>query len=125
MMNGSSNTVPILLVEDEPLLAFALMDSLEERGYHVSVCGTGIDAINFIEMEDCIAAVVTDIRLGNGPDGWEVARCAREHFPGTPVVYITGDSAGAFASKKVPESILLQKPFPLSSLIDAVSALVH
>ncbi|HKT15761.1 MAG TPA: response regulator [Allosphingosinicella sp.] len=115
----------LLLVEDEPLVAMSLADALEESGFRVSLCGTGFDALNYIEMEDSIAAVVTDIRLGNGPDGWEVARRAREHFPGATIIYITGDSAAEYSTEGVPKSVILQKPFPTAQLVNAVSSLLH
>jgi DNA-binding response OmpR family regulator len=115
----------LLLVEDEPLVAMSLADALEECGFRVSLCGTGFDALNYIEMEDSITAIVTDIRLGNGPDGWEVARRAREHFPCAKVVYITGDSAAEYSTEGVPKSVILQKPFPTAELVDTVSSLLH
>lgn len=114
-----------LIVEDEPLVAMALVEALEECGYSASVCGTGFDALNFIEMERGLLGVVTDIRLGEGPNGWEVARRAREHFPAAPVIYITGDSANAFAAEGVPKSVILQKPFPLKEFLRTVSSLLH
>jgi len=115
----------LLLVEDEPLVATVLADALEESGYHVSLCGTGFDALNYLEMEDSIAAVVTDIGLGEGPDGWEVARRAREQFPDAPVIYITGRGAGAAAGQRVSESLILQKPFASKDLLLALSRLLN
>jgi hypothetical protein len=50
--------------------------------------------------------------LGRGQiDGWEIDRHAREIDPEFPVVYMSGDSAEAWASKGVPNSIMLAKPF--------------
>jgi len=115
------NIESLLLVEDEPLVALSLADALEEGGFRVNLCGTGFDALNFIEMEESITAVVTDIRLGDGPDGWEVARRAREYFPRAQVVYITGDRAGEFPDEAVAGAVLLQKPFAMDELVKAVS----
>ena len=115
----------LLLVEDEPLVAISLVDALEECGYTVSLCGTGFDALNFIEMERGLLAIITDIRLGDGPDGWEIARRARENFPGAAVIYITGDSACEYRAEAVPHSLLLQKPFPVKQLISAVSSMLN
>jgi len=113
----------LLLVEDEPLVAMALADALEEFGYRVNCCGTGFDAYNYLEMEDSIAVIVTDIKLGEGPNGWDVARKARQCFPEAPIVYITGDSAADFGEESVPKSVLIQKPFASSQLVAAVSSL--
>jgi CheY-like chemotaxis protein len=71
-------------------------------------------------------AVVTDINLGrNRMDGWDVARHARENKPDMPVVYMTGDSADEWASKGVPNSILLTKPFAPAQLVTAVAQLLN
>jgi CheY-like chemotaxis protein len=64
------------------------------------------------------------IRLGDGLDGWEIARCAREITPDLPIVYVTGDSAGAWDNEGLPNSRLLQKPFTSDVLADALKALL-
>jgi DNA-binding response OmpR family regulator len=67
-------------------------------------------------------ALVTDINFGRGQtDGWEIARHAREIDSEFPVVYMSGDSAEARASKGVPNSIMLAKPFAPAQLVTAVS----
>jgi hypothetical protein len=67
-------------------------------------------------------ALVTDINLSPGQlDGWDVAQHAREidlHFP---VVYVSGKDADDWASKGVPNSIMLAKPFTPAQLVTAVS----
>lgn len=67
------------------------------------------------------AALVTDIDLGDNSSGWEVARRARELFPDLPVVYVSGGSAHEWASRGVPGSVMLTKPFALAHLVVAVS----
>jgi FixJ family two-component response regulator len=71
------------------------------------------------------SGLVTDIRLGTGPDGWDVARTARERNPELPIVYMTGDSAIAWPSHGVPKSILLQKPIAAAQLVTAISTLLN
>ena len=71
-------------------------------------------------------ALVTDINLGREKlDGWEVARHAREIDPAFPVVYMSGDSAEDWASKGVPNSIMLAKPFAPAQLVTAVDQLLN
>lgn len=71
-------------------------------------------------------ALVTDINLGRGTvDGWEIARHAREVDPKIPVVYMSGDSGGNWASKGVPNSVMLSKPFAPAQLVTAVSQLLN
>jgi CheY-like chemotaxis protein len=71
-------------------------------------------------------ALVTDVNLGVGKlTGWDVARRAREVTQDLAIVYMTGDSAGEWASRGVPNSILLTKPFAPAQLITAVSQLMN
>ena len=57
--------------------------------------------------------------------GWEVARHASEIDAGFPVVYMIGANADDWASKGVPNSILLSKPFAQAQLLTAVSQLLN
>ena len=66
-----------------------------------------------------------DIRLGAGPDGWAVARRARELVPTMPVVYMSGDSSPEWSSKGVPNSLMVAKPFAPAQIITAVSTLLN
>ena len=75
------------------------------------------------ELATRFRAVATDIKLGPGPDGWEIARCVRELVPTMPVVYMTGDTAQEWASKGVPGSIILAKPFAPAQLVTAIATL--
>jgi CheY-like chemotaxis protein len=71
-------------------------------------------------------ALVTDINLAcDKQSGWEVARHAREINPDFSVVYMSGDNAEDWASKGVPHSIMLAKPFAPAQLLTAVSQLFN
>ena len=116
----------VLLVEDETLLQMAVQFALEEAGYQVICCATGTAAIEELDRDaERFKALVTDIRLGNGPDGWQVARHARELVSGIPVVYTTADGAADWTAQGVPESILIGKPFADSQVIVAVGQLIN
>jgi len=58
-------------------------------------------------------------------DGWAVARRARKIDPNVPVVYMTGKEAEEWASKGVPNSIMISKPFAQAQLVTAVSQLLN
>lgn len=115
-----------LVVEDEWLLMDVVQEELLEDGFEVATAVSGEEAIVKLEAEKGrIACLLTDIRLGAGIDGWEVARRARQLQPGLPVVYMTGDSASNWVTNGVPESVLLSKPFALSQLTAALTKLVN
>ena len=72
-----------------------------------------------------IQGIITDIRFGEPPDGWDVARVAREIDSEMPIVYVSGDSAPDWASKGVPNSLILAKPFAMAQLVTAISQLLN
>ena len=116
----------VLVVDDEPLIALAIADALEEAGFAHEMCHCGDSAMAMLaKREPVFCALVTDIRLGNGPTGWDVARHARELLAALPVVYITGDSAADHSAYGVPESVMVQKPFVAMQIITAISNLLN
>ncbi|HEX8654556.1 MAG TPA: response regulator [Allosphingosinicella sp.] len=79
----------ILVVEDEPLVAFDNEHSLGEAGYEVVATVDSLaDAQAVIESEEQIDLVLTDIKLNGDGDGTDVARVARGR--GIPVLFVTG-----------------------------------
>jgi DNA-binding response OmpR family regulator len=89
----------LLLVEDEPLIQLDLKDALTEAGFEVVEVTDGGKALAELDADaERFQAVVTDIRLGAGPNGWEVGRHARELVPTMAVIYMSGDSADDWAS---------------------------
>lgn len=121
-----TDQVLLLLVEDEPLLRLAAGAALEDGGFGVTFASGGAEAMLALGHQAFpVAGLITDIRLGSGPDGWEVARRARETHPLLPVVYITGDSAADWPAYGVPNSLILQKPFADAQLVAAISSLLN
>ena len=115
----------VLVVEDEPLLAFDLEHELSAAGYKVEVASNGDDAIELLDGAGKFAALLTDIRLGSGPDGWAVAKHARRIDSNVTIVYMSGDSSADWSSEGVPNSLMLTKPFAMAQIITAVSELIN
>jgi len=75
--------IPVLLVEDEFLIAAMREDALAEGGFEVVSVHNGAKAMDALQADASrFRAIVTDIRMGKGPDGWEIGRHARELVPG-------------------------------------------
>ena len=115
-----------MAVEDEYLIAVDLEETLNAAGFSVVLHFGGADAIKDLDQSAMgIAALVTDIRLGEGPTGWEVARHARRLNPELPVVYTSGDSAHGWEAEGVPSSVFLQKPYASAQVVTAGSTLIN
>ena len=78
----------ILVVEDDPDLRAFLAD---EAGHEADVLAleSGRDAIAVLESLGTFDAVVTDLQLGRGPDGFDVLRAARACNPACARVLVT------------------------------------
>jgi DNA-binding response OmpR family regulator len=120
-------TFPILLlVEDDFALQSVLEIGLSEEGFEVVAASNGNAALQELALDKTtFSAIITDIRLGKGPSGWEVGKRAREVTSGIPVVYMSGDSLHEWTANGVPESMMLQKPFVIAQLISALTTLLN
>jgi CheY-like chemotaxis protein len=115
----------VLLVEDQALVLMVAQEALEAGGYSVLIAQDGADATTILDAQAAnLAGLVTDVQLGGDPDGWEVARHARELRSDLPVVYMTGDSAADWSVQGVPNSVVVQKPYAPAQLVTAISALM-
>lgn len=121
------NLPVILVVEDDPLIQSIVAEALTTGGFEIVIASSGEQAIESLDSSgEKFRALVTDINLGRDKlSGWEVARHAREINPNFPVVYMSGDAAEDWASKGVPHSIMLAKPFAPAQLVTAVSQLLN
>ena len=116
----------ILVAEDDLLIKDVVEEALSDGGFELVVAATGEEAVSLMEEgRTSHRALVTDINLGGGLDGWEVAKRARELNPDIPVIYMTGAAADEWPSKGVPNSVLLAKPFAPAQLVTAVSNLLN
>ena len=112
----------LLYVEDDTLLSEVGIAAFEDAGFAVVLASTSAEAIAAIDGRGGeFRALITDIDLGNGPDGWGVAKHARERFPEIPIIYVTGGNADEWPHLGVPGSSLILKPYAVTQLVVAVS----
>ena len=115
-------TGSILVVEDEPLILDVIQDELMDYGFDVLPAQSGAEALAIINQRPAIAALMTDIMLGKGPDGWSVAEAFRSVYPTAPVVYVSGYVPGA--TRKVPGGVFFNKPYRLAVVAATLKALL-
>ena len=121
----SKAAVRVLVVEDEVLICVFIEDALLDGGFEACSVHSGEAALSiFRDGRERCRALLTDVDLGDGISGWELARQIREITPGFPVVYMTGASARDWKSESVVGSILIEKPFTPAQLAIAVSQLL-
>jgi phosphoserine phosphatase RsbU/P len=80
----------ILVVEDEPGIAFSLESDLEADGYQVTVVGDGVEAVHRAAAEP-FDLILLDVMLPH-KDGFEVCRELRQTGLSTPILMLTAKS---------------------------------
>ena len=111
----------ILIVEDEPIIAFGLRDLLTGSGFEIAgVSGNLKKALALIELGDCDAAIIDANLDGVSASPAGVALAAR----GLPFLVLSGYSAkqqkGAFPAA----ALFLQKPCPPDRLVEALNEIL-
>ena len=121
-----SDAVKILVVEDDQLIHAMVEGALSDGGFASALTASGEEAITLLrDNKSKYRAIVTDINLLGKLDGWEVGRSAREIDPTMPIIYMTGTHGEEWASKGVPNSLLLTKPFAPAQIVTAISQLLN
>jgi DNA-binding response OmpR family regulator len=77
----------VLVIEDEPGIAFGLEIDLQTEGYEVAVVGDGAEAVRRARAE-AFDLILLDIMLPN-KDGFEVCRELRRGGLKTPIILLT------------------------------------
>ncbi|HEY8549037.1 MAG TPA: ATP-binding protein [Vicinamibacterales bacterium] len=111
-----------LIVEDEPALASAVVESLRDAGYVVTHAADG-EAALAATAGTTFDVIVCDLKMPkvDGPSFYR-AIAARSPALARRVIFVTGDVAGTDAEHFLDESGCrwLPKPFRLSELLRAV-----
>ena len=107
----------ILVVDDEEQMRDLLVKVLERKGYQVSVCGNGADALAFLEREP-VDLVVTDVRMP-GLSGMEALRAIKELNPEIVVIIMTAFGSIDQAVQAVKEGAYdyINKPFKIDEML--------
>lgn len=115
---GRKRIKRILIVEDEPLVAFDNEHLLADAGFDVVATVDSVaDAVRVIGAES-LDLVMTDVALNGVGDGTDVARAAAGE--GVPVLFVTGNFPEEARSLGVG---CLAKPYPPRALLSAISAI--
>lgn len=121
-----TSSILVLFAEDEPLIQMNTEEALKSGGFSVVLAENGAEAMRLLDESIAdIGGLITDVRMGTGRNGWEVARHARSLNPELPVIYTTADSAAEWAAEGVPKSVVVQKPYAEAQVITAISELMN
>ncbi|WP_419808446.1 response regulator [Sphingomonas sp.] len=108
----------LLLVEDEPLVAFDNEHTLTDAGFEiVATVDRVAPAIEVLQSGQVIDLIVADIQLADG-SGLDVARAAQARA--VPVLFVTGQVP---ADARALAAAWLAKPYSPRDLVAAIQAI--
>ena len=115
------NIARVLIVEDDPTLRMALVDTLEVAGYQVYEAINGKEALLQLMHHD-VEAIVSDVQM-DVMDGDELLAQVRDRYPSIPFLMMTAHASIERAVSAIRDGAVdyLQKPFEASDLVTAVA----
>src|SRR5436853_3044481 len=115
----------VLVVEDNPDLAYGLRNSLEIAGYDVVVAVDGVAGVTQAREIDP-DLIVLDLMLP-GMDGYRVLRTLRDEGRAVPVLILTarGEEADKVLGFRMGADDYVTKPFGVLELLARIKALIR
>ena len=116
----------ILVIEDNPDLAYGLRNNLEIEGYEVEVAKDGTKGLARAKSTPNPDLVVLDLMLP-GMDGFRVLRSLRDEGHGMPVLILTarGEEADKVRGLRLGADDYVTKPFGVLELLARIEALLR
>lgn len=118
--------IQILVVEDEPILAMDLSDTLEAEGYSVvGIANNGPKALQLFRSQN-VDLILCDIMIKGEWDGIETVRQLTAKRS-VPIIYLTAltDRETLDRAKQTYPAAYLTKPWQLLSLRTAIELAIH
>jgi CheY-like chemotaxis protein len=113
----------ILAVDDESMMTKAVVRMLKPSGHLVAVAGSGEEALEKL-AEQTFDVVVSDMGMGAGMNGWELADALKTRWPSVHFLLATGWGAAIDSDEARTRGVdaVLAKPY---QLVDLLAALVR
>ncbi len=107
----------ILYVEDDESLSFVTRDNLEMKGYRITHCGNGKQALETLR-HTAFDLCILDVMLPE-VDGFDIAREIRRLDQHTPIIFLTAKSLkeDRIHGLKIGADDYITKPFSIEELI--------
>lgn len=116
MVTGRRRSV--LLVEDQALVREMITSVLEANSFRVTPVASMKEAIDELSSVSlAIDTVLSDVRLGDGRNGIELADWIRERYAQMPVILMSALTDASYATYH-----FLQKPFTERELLAIIAA---
>jgi CheY-like chemotaxis protein len=117
-----SETISILVVDDNPAMAETLADILEVNGFTIHTAGSGAEALEILR-EQPVDILLTDVKMPE-MNGLELYRETRKLYPKLITIFMTAYSADELIQQGMAEGVktVLDKPVDIKFMVAMLSA---
>jgi len=113
----------VLVVEDEPILRFDIVDTLTDAGFHVHEAGNASEAIEILTRHADIRLVFTDVDMPGDMDGIMLAAYIRDRWP--PLKIIVTSGYRRVSPDEIPtESCFFSKPYDTDGIVTTITRML-
>jgi CheY-like chemotaxis protein len=109
----------VIVVDDNDAVRGAVAEILRDSGYQVAEVASGDGALHRLERTTRPSILITDINLGAGMSGLQLAASVRELWPATGILLVSGDDELLKDHSAGDE--VLAKPFSIDRLLARVA----
>jgi CheY-like chemotaxis protein len=121
----SPQSIRVLVVEDIAEIREAMVEALQRAGYQTDAAADASAALALMSQAPPPDLLFTDILLGRGLNGYELAHRAAELKPDLKVIYTTGYAFKAQETQSaLPGSRLLMKPYRMGQVLREIQRLL-
>jgi signal transduction histidine kinase/CheY-like chemotaxis protein len=116
----------VLVIDDEPSIRSLVGKFLEKLGHRYAVAASGLEGLALVVSEpEAFRVALIDLDMP-GWSGERVCQELREHCEDLPVIFMTGhgEQTALERTRSFPRARILEKPFNLELLSQAVSELL-
>ena len=110
-----------IVLDDNPMVLAVLAEALRGIGLTVSAVDNANDALHEMGEPPTPALLITDIDLGPGPDGFDVAEHARIRWPNLPIFIVSGSYNGDPELDTALSLRSFRKPIRIATLLQAIA----
>jgi DNA-binding response OmpR family regulator len=111
----------VLLVEDDELIRMTLVEVMTEAGFDVVEASNAEDALKLVETSHPPLLMVSDVNLGAGMDGFELAVAVRLQWPKIPTLLMSGVSSNFAGQHRSLADRFMFKPFSHRAFLQNVT----
>ena len=107
----------VLVVEDESLIRFVIVEDLNDAGYSTVEASNADEAIAILEARPDIHLVFTDVDMPGSMDGSKLAAAVRDRWPPIHIMITSGKGMPSIMPER---ALFMPKPYTSKNVVIAM-----